>query len=531
MKLKKLALALSALGLCQTAGAISLTNNISGVGPSFSTIYPIYCLQSASTTQVTCPLQHGQSGDAATCSGNQWYAGGAVRFGGCGTLNTYLGYLDFNLNNNTATLNSYQPLPGLHIQIANPAIDSSGKITGTIHYTPITSNADIIDGNPPAVNPYWQYVGFNLSGLEFSKTIDPTVVPNLALEDSTGTAAQFNDFADVRSLLMAGYNTVRVPLRSSYLQMNGPQGPVNGEYLTSYVFPLLESLTQAGITTIVDMHDYMRYSVFGTQYAGCVGSLDPNAPCPDGTLDTNARDWVGLWVKFFNKIRFDKGIDQSKLIFDLNNEPTGVPDDSVFTIQIAIIKALRVAGFTGYILVSGNDWDGLHSWFDTWTSTDGTKTYSNATLFSRANFNAAGMTDLSKIIINVHQYLDSDFSGNHSTCQTDLTTTGSNGFNLLAFTQWLKDNSLTAILTEFGAGSDSTTCTVAIKSLMSHLNTYSTKKTGGAYGYLGWTIWGVGHGWGNYDLRVTPASYQNTVLKSYLKPVTPMVKRLNKERT
>ncbi|MDX1900625.1 MAG: cellulase family glycosylhydrolase [Gammaproteobacteria bacterium] len=529
MRLKQLALVLSMIGLSQASFAATFNNQISGVGPSFSTIYPMYCLQTAtSTPTVTCPLSHGQSADPAQCSGNQYYAGGAIRFGGCSSTNTYLGYLDFDLNNGTAKYRSYQAPAGLHATISNTAADSSGNITGTIHYTPITANPNIIDGNPVAKNARWQYVGFNLSGLEFSKIVDPTVVPNLSYEDSSGAGSQFSDFAEVRSFLMAGFNTIRVPLRSSYLQMDGPTGPVQGEYLTSYVLPLLESLTQAGVTTIVDMHDYMRYSIFGTQYAGCVGSIDPSAPCPDGTINIKARDWVGLWVKFYNRLKFDPYIDQNKLMFDLNNEPTGIPDDYVFTIQVAIIKALRVAGFKGYILVSGNGWDGLHSWYDTWKSADGTKTYSNATLFSRANFKAAGLTDLSKIIINVHQYLDSDFSGNHDTCQTNLMTTGTLGFNLDAFTQWLQANSLTAMLTEFGTGKDSATCTTALTQLFNYLQQYSTLKTDGSYGYLGWTIWGVGHGWGDYLLRVTPTSYQTAIMKKYLIPVTPMFKHRNK---
>jgi len=66
-------------------------------------------------------------------------------------------------------------------------------------------------------------------------------------------------------------------------------------------------------------------------------------------------------------------------------------------------------------LFEGNSWSGLHSWItEHWTGTDG-KTYSNATLFTRDNFKKAGITDLSKILINVHQYLDSDYSGTHDT--------------------------------------------------------------------------------------------------------------------
>ncbi len=532
-KLKCLVLALSTLGMVHVASAVTFTNKISGVGPSFSKVYPIYCLQTASSSPtVTCPLSHGQSADPTNCSQNQYYAGGAIRFGGCGPLNTYLGYLDFSFNPNAPSeedrvkVKSYQPLEGVHILVSNPGVDKNGNITGKINYTPITPNPDVIDGNVPATNSYWQYVGFNLSGLEFSKTIDPTVVPNLSIEDSEGTGAQFNDYVDVRKLLMMGFNTVRVPVRSSYLQMEGPKGPVQGQYLTSYVMPTLESLTQAGVMTIIDMHNYMRYSIFGKQFAGCAGAIDPSAPCPDGTLNLNARDWVGLWVKFYNKIKFNKQIDENYVMLDLMNEPTGVPDDYVFTIQLAIIKALRVAGFKGYILVSGNRWDGLHSWYYPWTSSDGTKTYSNATLFSRANFKAAGITDMSKIIINVHQYLDKDFSGNHDECMTDLSTTGtSSGFNLETFAKWLQENQLTAMLSEFGTGRDSNTCSIALKQFFEYMRKYSTKNlavTGGKYGFMGWQIWGVGHGWGDYNLRVKPTSYHIDVIKPYLKPVAPM---------
>ena len=39
------------------------------------------------------------------------------------------------------------------------------------------------------------------------------------------------------------------------------------------------------------------------------------------------------------------------------------------------------------------------------------------------------------------------------------------------------------------------------------------------YGFVGWTIWSAGHGWGDYNLRVTPESYQKKVLDNYLRPM------------
>lgn len=36
------------------------------------------------------------------------------------------------------------------------------------------------------------------------------------------------------------------------------------------------------------------------------------------------------------------------------------------------------------------------------------------------------------------------------------------------------------------------------------------------YGFVGWTIWSAGHGWGDYNLRVKPDSYQMDVVKEFI---------------
>ncbi len=157
-----------------------------------------------------------------------------------------------------------------------------------------------------------------------------------------------------------------------------------------------------------------------------------------------------LWTKFFALMKNDPKINKDYLLFDLVNEPVDVPDDSVFTIQAAIIKSLRQQGYQGYILVEGNAWSGLHSWTTaSWASKDGKSTYTNANLFTRDHFVKEGITDLSKIIINVHQYLESDYSGTHDQCLSDLKTMGADGFNLNVFVDYLQQNHLKAIVTEF----------------------------------------------------------------------------------
>ncbi len=491
------------LGAMQVSLAGPMTNKIKGVGPSNNLVNPYICIQNSSG-QVTYVLAPGQTvDDASKYSGNPYYVGATLRFGGCTEENTYLGYMGFGTNSI-----SYSPPQGVHIKLSDDKkIDSAGNVTGSIQYTSIAYNPNLVT---PKTNNSWDFVGINLSGLEFGKVIDPVVVPNLSAEDAAG---KFSDLNEVQSFINAGMNTIRVPISWGYLQLDGPgKGELNKEYFDSYVKPLLETLTNAKTNAIVDLHAYMRYSTFGKEYSGC----NVDGKCPDGTLIVDPNAYIDVWTKLYTLIKNDNKINMNYILFDLMNEPVDVPNKSVFTIQAKVINALRQRGFQGYILVEGNSWSGLHSWTtERWTGDDGV-VYTNATLFTKDNFAKEGVTDLSKIIINAHQYLDSDYSGTHNTCQTELKTTGEKGFNLDAFRDYLQQNQLKAIVTEFGGGTDSSSCRVAMTSFLNYMKDNSAKKNNNNYGFVGWTIWSAGHGWGNYNLRVTPASYQMQVLKNYL---------------
>lgn len=458
-----------------------------------------------------CDLGSGASIDTKVCTNNQYYVGGAVRFGGCDTSNTYLGYIDFSVNGNNITFGHYTPPTGVHIALQNPTV-TGNAIKGSIAYTAIQPNFTLPS---PALlkNSPWQFAGINLSGLEFGKMIDPVVVPNVSVQDQ---ASDYSDLKEVTAFINSGMNIVRVPISWGFIQLDGPgKGDLNANYIDSYLKPLLESLTKAHMYAMVDLHAYMRYSKFGTQFSGCTN--DPNVPCPDGTMILDAAAYQDVWSKIYDSLSSDKNIDMNYVLFDLVNEPVGIPGDTVFTVQAAVIKTLRNKGFNGYILVEGNFWTGLHSWNQPATDKDGKVIApSNAELFSRDNFAKAGITDLSKILINVHQYLDSDYSGTHDVCITDLTTTGKDGYNLNAFVDYLKQNQLKAIVTEFGAGKDQTTCKQALAGFLDYLkNNAATPEKN--YGFVGWTIWSAGHGWGDYNLRVKPESYQMDVIQNYLR--------------
>lgn len=485
--------------------AAMMSNLIQGVGPH-GDIKPYICIQNQSA-QVTMKLAPGAVGDANLAAGNEYYVGATIRFGGCDPMNTYLGYVGFNLSQTgNNAVNGYSPPQGVHVTYANPSIDSMGRVSGAIKYTPIAANLALTPAR--ASSNIWPFVGFNLSGLEFSKMLDPVVVPNLSVADSIGSSS---DLSDTAAFVRAGMNTVRLPLSWGYLQLDGAgQGAINRDYYDNYVRPLLQSLTHAKTNVILDLHAYMRYSKFGEQYSGC----GADGACPDGQLILDERSYQSVWGQLLTLIQQDVTIDPHYLMLDLVNEPVGVPDDKVFTIQVALIKRLREKGFNGYILVEGNAWSGLHSWTtEQWRGKDG-QMYTNASLFTRENFARAGITDLSKILINVHQYLDSNYSGTHNDCLQDLTTTGTNGFNLNAFVDYLTENQLHAIVTEFGSGKNADSCRAPLNEFMRYLQDNAAKNKNS--GFVGWTIWSTGHGWGDYNLRVLPKSYYMDVLKSYL---------------
>src|SRR3990167_6297516 len=228
----------------QAGHAAMITNLITGVGPQNNRSNPYFCIQN-NQGQVTYTLKPGASVDANRYSGNAYYVGGSIRFGGCDVLNTYLGYVGFSVNDQHHNqFSTYDPPKGVHITYANPAIDSEGRMTGKIEYTPINANFNLLS-QPPRENVNWDFVGVNLSGLEFGKVIDPVVVPNLSVEDKEN---MFSDLVEAQAFIKSGMNTMRVPISWGYLQLDGPgQGDINLNYYQSYVKPLLETLTSAKV--------------------------------------------------------------------------------------------------------------------------------------------------------------------------------------------------------------------------------------------------------------------------------------------
>lgn len=477
--------------------ATNITNAISGVGPNNIT-KPYLCLQDDQGV-VTLALAPDQSGDANLASGHSDYAQGHLRFGGCDVKNEDLGIVTLAIGPHIAlpAVTEYTAPNGIHIAYINPNISAQGKIRGNIVYTPIRANFNLPPAKPPQTFPF---TGINLSGLEFGHTILPSAIPNLSQVDAD---TPYSDLADLKFYIEKGLNTVRIPINWSYLQWNGPgRILINQEYYANYIKPLLETLTSAKIHTIIDLHCNMHYNIYGQKPINCPKYGYCHA---EGTLILDPSAYTYVWGQLWQQIQQDSDINPNFLLFNLMNAPVHAPDDSVLTIQTTLIKELRLHGFTGYILIEGNGGSEIHNWTQhQWIGQDG-QTYSNSTLFTRANLLQHGVTDLSKILISVHQYFDANYQGMHSKCLQDLSTTGPEGFNLDAFTQYLKDNQLKAIVTDFGVSKDASTCAKPLSQFMDYMQNNTAGENG--FGFVGWTLWSSGHAWGKYPFRVTPDSY------------------------
>ncbi|MCX7091572.1 MAG: cellulase family glycosylhydrolase [Legionellales bacterium] len=491
--------------LATTSHAAMITNAIQGVGPNGS-IRPYLCLQNADGA-VTLALAPDQSGDANLASGQPDRARAHLRFAGCDTKHEDLGAVELAIGQQipTPSVLSYTAPDGIHIAYINANMNAQGKIMGNIVYTSIQANFNL---NPVKSTQHTMFTGVNLSGLEFGQAILPSTIPNLSQQDAD---TPYSDLADIQSFIHAGMNTVRIPISWNYLQWNGPgRTIINQDYYSNYIKPLLETLTSAKVYTILNLHCNMHYALYGQSDSIC----PKYGYCPSGTLILDESAYTYVWGQLWQQIQQDAAINPDYLLLDLVNAPVHIPDDKVLTIQTTLIKHLRESGFPGYILVQGNAGSELHTWTThQWMSQDG-QSLSNASLFTRDNFLQAGVSDLSKILISVRQYLDEGYQGTHSDCSQDLHTTGPDGFNLEAFTQYLKENQLQAIVTAVGVSKNACACTTPLTQFMTYLQQNAADKQ--PFGFVGWVMWGVGHAWGDYPLRFTPDSELMQVLDPFI---------------
>lgn len=205
---------------------------------------------------------------------------------------------------------------------------------------------------------------------------------------------------------------------------------------------------------ILDPHNYMRYNDPSEQPFS--GSIIGDSSDPEAATTAQFGEFWGELAKRF--------VENEKVIFGLMNEPHDMPTSLMMDNNQVAIDAIRDAGAEQLIIAPGNSWSGGHAWAEGGDE-------------ANTNWVHKLVDPLSNTAIDVHEYLDEDFSGGHLEC------TQAPEPNLKDLTAWLKENNLKAFITEFG-GSDTASCHDMLDDLLSYMEDNPE--------YIGWTAWAAG---------------------------------------
>lgn len=292
--------------------------------------------------------------------------------------------------------------------------------------------------SPPAA-------GVNLSGAEYG-------VPNGKAESDFHFPAE-EDYAWARA---KGFTFVRLPFLWERIQP-ALEKELNADHLEMLATAVHRARAH-DLSIVLDVHNYGRWrgAAVGTQIA------------PD-------QAFADLWRRLARKFGGDPHV-----LFGLMNEPHDMPLAQWASAAQAAIDAIRKTGACNQILVPGANWTGAHSW----NADDGAG--SNASLMAK-------IRDRGPHLFEFHQYLDSDWSGEHAECRKPEEVVAA----LANATTWLRANAAKGFLGEFGAPANPQ-CLAGLDAMLAHMSENSDV-------WAGWAYWAAGAWWPtDYKLSIQP---------------------------
>jgi endoglucanase len=306
------------------------------------------------------------------------------------------------------------------------------------------------------------YRGVNLSGAEFGGT-----VPGRFGVDYT-----FPNNAEIDYYVGKGVNTFRVPFRWERVQPRA-KGALDAAYLAKLDAVVAYITWTKGAKVVLNPQNFARY------YGNVVGSSQvPNAVFADF--------WQRLAWHYKNN---------SRVLFNLMNEPHDLPTEQWVSAANAAIAGIRQTGSSNTLIVPGSAWTGAFSWYHTYYGTP----------------NAVAMLKIKdpqdRVLFEVHQYLDADSSGKSDQCVS--STIGSE--RLASFVKWLRLNGKKGFVGELAGGRNST-CYAAVFNMLKYVTAQSDV-------LVGWLWWGAGPWWkSTYPFALDAIAGQDRPQMSVLAP-------------
>jgi len=312
----------------------------------------------------------------------------------------------------------------------------------------------------------FEYTGVNVAGAEFNGR----KVPGKPDTDYFYPTKSTIDYFAAK-----GMNTLRIPFLWERIQPS-----LNADLNTSELRRLdqvVDHATARRLHVVLDVHNYAAYR-----------------RQPIGTADVTPASFADLWQRLAEHYR-----NNPNVIFGLMNEPKALPTETWLEAANAAIAAIRRVGAKQLILVPGNGWTGAHSWMSRGYGTP------NAEVMLKV------VDPANNYAYELHQYLDSNFSGTNPQCRNE--TIGAKALERV--TQWLVQHGKRGFLGEFGGGADPV-CLAALNGMLEKM-----AEQRGAW--IGWTYWAAGAWPASYFTSVQPVNGEDrpqmaVLLKHLAKP-------------
>jgi len=288
--------------------------------------------------------------------------------------------------------------------------------------------------------------GVNLAGAEFNGS----KIPGTVFKDYMyPSATDIIYFADL------GANMIRLPFLWERLQ------PVAGGPLdqtqVKFIAKVIETAKSRNLCVLLDAHNYGAYKGIP------LGK-------PGATTENFADFWVRMAAAF---------PDVDTVALGLMNEPVLTSLKQWGETSKATLAKLRANNAKHLVVIAGGTYSGAHDWA---TLRDGV---SNASTFATLK------DPLTRTLIEVHQYVDSNYSGTKADC---ISPAKLNDI-LEKVKVWAVANKQRLFLGEFGVA-DTPECLPTLQAALTAMR--------GAP-WSGWTYWSAGAWWGKtYIFNVQP---------------------------
>lgn len=270
------------------------------------------------------------------------------------------------------------------------------------------------------------WFGVNESGAEFGDGIFPGTYNKHYI---------WYDMSTIDTFISKGMNMFRLNFAMERLIPNSLNGTLDPNYFGNLT-DNINYITSKGAYAMIQPHNYGRY------YGAIIEDV------------AGFKQWWKTVAAPF--------ADNPLVVFDTNNEFHDMDQDLVVKLNQAAIDGIREAGATSqYITPEGNSWTGAWTWVSS----------GNAATMGALTDPAANGS--SKLIYQMHQYLDVDGSGTHQECVSSTIFSE----RLKAATQWLRETGNKGLIGEY-AGGNNTQCLEAVKDGLQYLKDNSDVWTG-----------------------------------------------------